>query len=62
MKCLLERLNHMRSSRKLLVGKLREAEESNRRKSRRIAHFKREEKEPKVRYPFSCPDVKKVSI
>ena len=59
MKCLLERLNHMKSSRKLLVGKLREGEESNRRKSRRIAHFEREEKESKVSYPFSLPDVKR---
>jgi len=49
MKCLLERLNHMKSSRKLLVGKLREAEESNRRKSRIITQFEREQKESKVR-------------
>ena len=62
MNCLLERLTHMKSSRKLLVGKLREGEESNRRKSRRITHFEREEKESKVRYPFSRPDVKKALI
>ena len=39
----------MKSSRKLIVGKLREAEESNRRKSRIITQFEREQKESKVR-------------
>ena len=58
MKHILEQLKHIRSSRKLLVGKLRKEEENNRRKSRRIAHFERQEKESKVCHPLSLLDVK----